>query len=801
MSAAIVIDEPERPRHARLPSDLLRLIVALVVVAVGLVIVGLLDDVSRGLTVEVIDAAEALPDPVVVTGILAVQMVAWFVPVAAVGVLLLRRTYRRLALVALAAAVAAGVAWVLDTTLLDRLGVEAVTVEPPSWICEPAGSAERACVPGDGFPSAVYLAGFAAGFSVLAPWLSRRWRRAGTLLIAFFLVVRSVDGVVAPMEALVVVALGYAIGAATLLAFGATDRRPRGSELVTALQRHGVDVRRLRAADVPARNSAPWFVTTAAGTRLFVKVLGPEERAADLLYRTLRALRLKDTGDAPPFLTVRREVEHEAGLSLTAWAGGVRTPKLVAAGEVGVDSMMLAFEAIDGSPLDEVGPISDRTLTGVWEQLATLHHRRIAHRNVSVANIVVDDTGAPWITDFGFSELAADDSQLDADVAQLLAATAVIVGPERAVTTADGVIGHERLARASPRLQLAALGSSTRTALAEHDDLLDELRDQVAVTTGTERPRLEKLERVTARSVVMAGMLGLAFYILIPQLAEVRLDDVVGASWGWFPLVVLFSLLTYVGASIATLGAVPDRLRFGPTLEAQVAASFVNRITPVKIGGMATNLRYLQKAGVDSPVAVAGIGLTNVIGFIVHMTLLVVFVTTAGRSAAESVSLPSGGAVLVGLVVVMTLAGLVMLLPVGRRMLLGRFWPIAKTSVSGIGLVASRPAKVLALFGGSFAITVSYILALWYSIQAFGGGLGFVSVGTVYLAGQTVAQAAPTPGGIGAAEAALIAGLTAFGLAADVAVPAVFLYRFATFWLPILPGWLTVRHLLRIGAL
>ena len=73
-----VIDEPERPRHARLPSDLLRLIGALVLVAVGLVIVGLLDDVSRGLTVEVIDAAEALPDPVVVTGILAVQMVAWF---------------------------------------------------------------------------------------------------------------------------------------------------------------------------------------------------------------------------------------------------------------------------------------------------------------------------------------------------------------------------------------------------------------------------------------------------------------------------------------------------------------------------------------------------------------------------------------------------------------------------------------------------------------------------------------------------------------------------------------------------
>jgi len=801
MNSSIVIEEPERPRHARLPSDLLRLLVALIVGAVGFLIVALLDDVSEGLTVEMVDAAAALPDPLVVTGILAVQMVAWFGPVAAVGFLLARRTYRRLSLVVLAAVLAVIVGWGLEVTALRELGGEVTILRSPSWICGAAGRSERACVPGDGFPNTVYLAGFSAGFSVLTPWLTRRWRRAGEVLIAFFLVVRSIDGIVPPVEALLAVAVGYAIGAAVLLAFGDTDRRPRGADIVTALERHGLGVRRLHAADAPARNSAPWFATTPVGRRLFVKVLGPEERSADLLYRTWRALRLKDAGDAPPFLTVRREVEHEAALSLTAWAGGVRTPRLVAAGEVGVDSMLLAFEAVDGPPLDAVESISDPTLIGCWEQLASLHRRRIAHRNLSLANLVVGDGGAPWVTDFGFSELAADDGQLDADVAQLLAATSVAVGAERAVATAADVLGPDRLARAASRLQPAALGSSTRTAVAAHDGLLDAVRDQVATVTGTERAQLEKLERITWRSVAMVAMLGLAFYFLIPQLAEVRLDDVLGASWGWFPLVVLFSFLTYLGATIATLGAVPDRLRLVPTLEAQVGASFVNRISPVKVGGMATNLRFLQRAGVDPPVAVAGIGVMSVVGFLVHMTLLVVFVTTAGRSATESISLPSGEAVLVGLVVVMTLGGLVMLLPVGRRIFLGRFWPIVKTSVSGVGVVASRPTKVLALLGGSFVITSSYILALWYSVEAFGGGLGFVSVGAVYLAGQTVAQAAPTPGGIGAAEAALIAGLTAFGLAVEVAVPAVFLYRFATFWLPILPGWLAVRHLLRTGAL
>ena len=67
--------------------------------------------------------------------------------------------------------------------------------------------------------------------------------------------------------------------------------------------------------------------------------------------------------------------------------------------------------------------------------------------------------------------------------------------------------------------------------------------------------------------------------------------------------------------------------------------------------------------------------------------------------------------------------------------------------------------------------------------------LGYASVGAVYLAGSAVATAAPTPGGLGAVEAALIAGLVAAGVDKEIAVPAVFLFRFATFWLPILPGW------------
>ncbi len=78
-----------------------------------------------------------------------------------------------------------------------------------------------------------------------------------------------------------------------------------------------------------------------------------------------------------------------------------------------------------------------------------------------------------------------------------------------------------------------------------------------------------------------------------------------------------------------------------------------------------------------------------------------------------------------------------------------------------------------------------------------GGGLPLATVGAVFLVVSAVAQAAPTPGGLGAMETALIGGLVAAGMGNTVAVPAVFLYRLFTFWVPILPGWLSFQWLER----
>ncbi len=82
-------------------------------------------------------------------------------------------------------------------------------------------------------------------------------------------------------------------------------------------------------------------------------------------------------------------------------------------------------------------------------------------------------------------------------------------------------------------------------------------------------------------------------------------------------------------------------------------------------------------------------------------------------------------------------------------------------------------------------------------MAAFGGGVSFPEIGAAYLAAAALGSVAPTPGGLGALEAALVAWLTGYGMSSGPAVSAVLTYRLVTFWLPMIPGWLTFHQMQR----
>jgi undecaprenyl-diphosphatase len=332
---------------------------------------------------------------------------------------------------------------------------------------------------------------------------------------------------------------------------------------------------------------------------------------------------------------------------------------------------------------------------------------------------------------------------------------------------------------------------------------LRELRATVESATGQEPVALERLVRVRPRTLLMITALVGAFYVLLPQLANVG-DSFVAlrsAAWGWLVVAAVLSVVTYVGAAFCTVGSVPEPLPFVPTVEAQLASSFVNRITPANVGGMALNVRFMQKAGVDSAGAVTGVGLNTFVGAVVHIVLLVVFFTWAGRDSTAAFSIPADSKVLVIIAVVLAVAGVVIATRRGRKLVRTHVVGLLRRSWASLKTLAHSPTRLAALFGGSVAVTVAYIGALAASVAAFHGDVSFAEVGAVYLGASLIAAAAPTPGGLGALEAALVAGFTGVGMDSGVAVAVVLSYRLVTYWLPILPGWLSFHVLERRGLI
>jgi len=98
-------------------------------------------------------------------------------------------------------------------------------------------------------------------------------------------------------------------------------------------------------------------------------------------------------------------------------------------------------------------------------------------------------------------------------------------------------------------------------------------------------------------------------------------------------------------------------------------------------------------------------------------------------------------------------------------------------------------------------LTLGYLVAFLGALHALGAHPALLPASIVYLAGNTVGSFAPTPGGLGAIEAVLTAGLTAIGVPAHEAIPAVLIFRIATFWLPIPAGWVSYTVLQRHGTL
>jgi uncharacterized membrane protein YbhN (UPF0104 family)/tRNA A-37 threonylcarbamoyl transferase component Bud32 len=776
------------------PGDVLRLIVGLAVLLLGLFLAAVAQNTIAGAEQDIVSWFNRLPDRAIGLVIGAGQLIAVVVPVTVWVLLLWRRQFRLLGMQLLAVNVAAWAMTAIEARYADRLGV-----------IEDAHTITRGWIADTSYPTSSAVAASAAFVAVTAPWLSRRWRRAtwGTLIVLVLL--RIVGSGEPPLDIIVAIAMGLVVGSLALLVFGSPSPGPRVTELVGAMRSAGlmpIGIRRMHDD-----GSSPHFAVDVEEDRgtLFVKVRSPSDRSSDLLNRLWGSVRLRSSEVERPFSSLKRQVEHEAFAATLARDRGAEVPGTVALGATGHGAVFLASTWVEAAPVADADPaqLTDEVLNSLWSQIALLGEARIAHRNLSLNNILLDGDDNVWLVDFDRADIAANERDLARDVAELLVSLSARLGVERPVATAVDVLGHDAMVECLPQLQPLALPPDVRKLAKGHKGLFDELTLAVRDATGAPEAQFEQLERIKPKTVLMIVAGSLAFYALLPQLANIdeTTDALADANLWWLPAILAGSATTYLFATLSALGAYSLTLPVMATLRSQLASSFTALVAPANAGGMALGVRFLQKAGFETAEASSAVGLNTIGGIVAHIVLLFAFVSWTGQTGVGNIELPDTSTALIVIMAIVVLSGALLLFGPIRRRVLGPVVRILKSVGGQLGGVFASPARVLALFGGSALVTLAYAMTLVFSVEAFGGGLTILEISTAFIVATTIATIAPTPGGLGALEAAMIASLSGFGMDHGPAVGAVLAFRLATFWLPILPGWFTFGWMERNGEL
>lgn len=792
-SPGALVDEPSLPRRVRRPADGVRFLVWLAVMGVIVLLAQVARQTTSGLTSDITHGTAQAPHLLLTLANLASGLGVLAVPVAFGLDRVFHRESLRVVIGVLAAVLALGVSLALDSWVtaagMRDLAWYLTWRRHGGWF---PGPAHIDITPVIAYVTAVGLRGRA------------RWQAVTWTVIGLDAVASLAAGFITPLAVVTTYVIGRAVGYGTLYAVGSPNIRPRGAAVVAALQRAGLTpVRAARIADVPD-GTRRYTAALAGGATVDVTVLDRDQQTAGLVYRLWQRVRLREGMPRRAIRSLRRSLEQESLMAYATAAAGVATPRLLATSEVGSEAALLAYEHVPGRPLAELpgDRITDALLTRVWEQLRLLQNHRLAHRRLVAASILVGDDGRVHLVGLRAGETAAGDLVLRIDLAQLLTELALRAGPERAVRTAAPVFGADALAAAVPLLQTVVLARSTRAALRRDKDLLARLREQIRllrpeVTETAEPVRLERFRPRTVVSVI-AGTVGA--YLLLSQLGNVNVGDLIArADLRWLAVGAAASVASYLAAALMVMGFVPERLPLGRTILVQLVASFVKLVAPAAVGGIAVNTRFVQRAGVPAGQAAASVGASQAAGMGFHVLMLLLFGYLTGIDNGPS--LPPSRTIIIGLLGVAVLAIAVVSIGPLRRPIIARLRSVFAGVIPRLLDVLQSPKKLATGLSGTVLLTTAFIVCLDASVRAFGGSMSWMTVAVVFLTGNALGSAAPTPGGLGAVEGALSLGLTLAGLPAGTATPAVLLFRLLTFWLPVLPGWAALSYLQRKQAI
>ena len=639
-----------------------------------------------------------------------------------------------------------------------------------------------------------WIAMLAAVLTVSGPWLPARWRRWWWALLLAFVPIHLVVSAIVPARSLLGLAVGWFVGALTVLVVGTPALEVPLDGAIRALSRRGFLVHALTVVRPAGHGPLELSATDESGSVAVVELYGPNQRSGGALRQVWRWLKLRGSETGPLQASLRRAVEHRALMTIAIGDLGVANTTSMAVAGLERGWTLYAHTPPRGTKLDDAA--EDGLVTSVWGSLGVLHRHQISHGDLRRKEITVDG-GKTLFGGFGNSEYGASDEQLQSDIAQLLMTTTDKFGAEAAVRAAIDALDKDTVLTASRRLTKSALPKRIRSSVDDPKALMTAARDEVKKQTGADKIQPETITRFSRKQLIQTVLLVALVYVAYPFISTVPtfFNELGSANWWWALLGLTVSALTYVGAAAALWASADGVVSFRNLVIMQFANTFAATTTPAGVGGLALSTRFLQKAGLGTLRATAAVALQQSVQVITHVALLIFFSVAAGASADLSHFVPSATLLyLIGGIALGAL-GAFLFVPRLRRWLGTAVRPKLKEVGGELLELMREPKRLGVIVLGCAATTLGAALALWSSVEAFGGGTTFVTVTVVTMVGGTLASAAPTPGGVGAVEAALIGGLAAFGVPAAIGVPSVLLYRVLTCWLPVFVGWPIMRWL------
>ncbi|MFJ4624156.1 YbhN family protein [Streptomyces sp. NPDC088812] len=272
------------------------------------------------------------------------------------------------------------------------------------------------------------------------------------------------------------------------------------------------------------------------------------------------------------------------------------------------------------------------------------------------------------------------------------------------------------------------------------------------------------------------------------------------AEWPWLLAAAGATCLTWVAAAVTRQGAVVQRLPALRLLATQFAAGAANHLLPTGLGASAVNLRFMAVCGVPLARSSAALALYLLAEGVARVGLLAALLLAFPGALRLGPLLPEGalGPLLAVLGAAAPVAAGALVLV---RRLRSAVWAFLRTALGEARSVHARPARALALWGGSLAFPALQAAGLAAVGRALGLPVPATHMAVAYLAATVAVALVPTPGGIGSVEAALVVALVAVGGPVAVATAVVLAFRIVTVWLPLLPGALTLGALVRLKVI